>query len=207
MFRSTLFILLSVLSIGLYSQGNSLIGFEGQVFFGENKEKATDKGEGVSITLFQGNTTISEYTTTRNGKFVLDLERNKYYIVEFKRDNYVTKRIIIKTKIPSSSKIPKKDFEFEVFLLKEVEGVNYSRLDFPMAIIEFQKPSEKFDYDTEYTDARDKEQEEIIKKGPTMASNWIPSSIVLYRGSFCLIIILLQNSNRLASKSNHPIYA
>lgn len=171
MFRSTLFILLSVLSIGLYSQGNSLIGFEGQVFFGENKEKATDKGEGVSITLFQGNTTISEYTTTRNGKFVLDLERNKYYIVEFKRDNYVTKRIIIKTKIPSSSKIPKKDFEFEVFLLKEVEGVNYSRLDFPMAIIEFQKPSEKFDYDTEYTDARDKEQEEIIKKGPTMASN------------------------------------
>ncbi|MAY83373.1 MAG: hypothetical protein CMP59_04490 [Flavobacteriales bacterium] len=145
------------ISLGGFAQVDSLIGFEGLVFLGE------DRGDEVHIELFDGNHKISSYTTTGNGKFILDLERNKYYIVQFSKENYVTKRVIIDTRIYDDEVEPKEEFHFDVFLIKSRKNVDYSLLDFPIAIVQFRESKQKFEYDEKYFKARHDEQKTFIK--------------------------------------------
>jgi hypothetical protein len=155
--RFVLLWITSLISLCSFSQGDTLVGFDGDVYIGEAKAKD------VTISLYERNDVISTYTTTKNGQFVLDLERNKYYIVEFSKKGYVTKRILIDTKIASDTLKPKDEFNFDVFLIKSKPNVDYSVLDFPMAIIQFQYNKQRFDFDPKYTRERHSEQKEFMK--------------------------------------------
>lgn len=149
--------ILFIISFCSFSQADTLVGFDGDVYIGEVKAK------NVTISLYERNDVISSYTTSKNGQFVLDLERNKYYIVEFSKEGYVTKRVLIDTRIESDSLNPKDEFNFDVFLIKSKPNVDYSVLDFPMAIIQFQYNKERFDFDPKYTKQRHSEQKEFMK--------------------------------------------
>lgn len=143
--------------------GSSLLPFSGKVFTTCKKENR------VTVKLYEGNKLISTYQTKLNGKFIMDLERNKNYTVEFSQATYLTKRISINTKINPKEAQDLKEFKFDVELIKLEEGTNYSNLDFPIALLEFDKISGQFDYNKTYTSNMLKEQEKIIGSNDKMA--------------------------------------
>lgn len=165
MIRSILFVLMLGLSSGLIAQNYNIVSFKGKAFLED------EKGEEVKITLYQKNKKVSSYTTAKNGKFILDLERDHYYVVEFSKKNYVSKRLVIKTQMPSAEEYPRKKFNFDVNLIGKEEGVDYSPLDFPIAIIEYHDLQGMFFYDTEYSEARIKEEEQLVNSDPYLALN------------------------------------
>tara|TARA_R110002096_G_scaffold136909_7_gene289862 strand:+ start:44891 stop:45394 length:504 start_codon:yes stop_codon:yes gene_type:complete len=151
------FFLLSFLFGSLIAQnGSSLLPFSGKIFTESKKDNK------VTVKLYDGNKLVSSYETKANGKFIMDLERNKKYTVEFSQTAYVTKRISIDTKVNPKEVELLKEFKFDVDLIKEEEGINYSNLDFPIALIEFEKHSGQFDYNKAYTENMLKEQERIL---------------------------------------------
>lgn len=147
----------------LNAQNDLLIGFKGKVYCGD------DKGEKVLVSLYDGNKKVSSYKTSGNGKFIMDLSRNRNYTVEFDKPGYVTKRVSIDTRIVNPMHYPKKTFKFDVSLIEEKEGVDYSTLDFPMALIEFEAEEMAFDYNLEYTMKRMEEQNLLQSKGENVA--------------------------------------
>jgi len=164
MMRSLILSLLFIVSTVLSAQDYPTIGFKGKVYTGN------EKGESVQVTLFEKNREISSYETEKNGKFILDLDRNKYYVIQFSKDEFVTKRLVIDTRIAGED-YPKNSFKFDVSLIREVEGVDYSPLDFPMAIIQYYENNSEFNYDLEYTRARVEEEKELVNLDPFLAMN------------------------------------
>lgn len=153
-----------LLFVGLMAQpGSSLLDFSGKVF------TETKKDNKVTIKLYEGNKVISEYQTKRNGKFVMSLERNKNYTVEFAQVNYITKRISIDTEVNPREAASAKEFKFDVSLIKEQENVNYSNLDFPIALIEFQNSMGQFNYNKTYTEKMLEEQNKLLGENLNMA--------------------------------------
>lgn len=154
-------IIISLISFVQAQQSSSLLGFYGRVYIDDNKE---DKGKKVNITLYANNDKISTYQTNYTGKFLLDIERNKHYTVVFEKEGYIAKSIIIKTYANPNELANFEDFKLDVVLLKKEFGVNYSNLDFPVAMIDFDKENGKFDYNQEYTENMVRFRNYLLKK-------------------------------------------
>lgn len=133
--------------------------FYGRVFL-ENA-----KGDGVTVRLYDNNQLISTYKTNQKAKFSVGAPLAKHYSLEFVKEGFVTKRVIINTKAITTSKIRAEDFDFNVYLIKEEEDVDYSILDFPMALIEYKKSIKGFDYNKKYTRQMHKIQNVVVAEG------------------------------------------
>ena len=157
-------ILISLMSLTHAQVGSSLFGFEGRVYLEGNKGKA------VSITLYDNNKKISTYETTRSGKFILDIERNKHYTVVFEKEGFLAKSVIIKTYANPNEVVDVEVFKFDMNLDKKEFGVNYSQLDFPVTMIEFERLKGEFDYNKEYTENMIELQNEYIEKQTNLAA-------------------------------------
>lgn len=158
-YLKTYFLLISIffsfLAIG---QGSSFFGFKGKVFLED------DKGCEVTISLYDGNKKISSYVTGSSGRFIVDLYKNRHYTLQFAKEDYVTKRILIDTKVLNpSDAIGVKEFKFDVSLIKEDSELDYSELDFPIAIIEFENSQREFVYNVNYTNRMLGIQDQILR--------------------------------------------
>lgn len=157
--------ILTLLFSGLFAQsGSSLLPFSGKIFSNYSTAK------NVVIKLYDGNKKISEYETKRNGKFIMDLERNKNYTVEFSKTDHVTKRIMINTHLNPVEAAAVNEFKFDVSLIEEEEGINYSSLDFPIALIEYEKVIGEFNYNKDYTENMLEEQNRLIDESSQMTA-------------------------------------
>ena len=123
---------------------------------------ATSEGaplDGAIITIFQGNEVVEWSEITSNPKhdhhFSYDLFGNSYYTVQVSKPGYVTRSISIDTKVPNDFVIdddnPKTKFEFEVDVFKMKSGAQDEYLDFPIALVKFNKELRVFEFDAEYT--------------------------------------------------------
>lgn len=158
-------ILLLLSSIHIYSQSEEeesgfLYEFYGRVYL--DKEEGTSvRGEGVQINLYDDNTLVSSYQTDKKAKFVVNAPFLKHYTLEFTKKGYVTKRVIINTrKAPRNLRIVE-DFAFDINLIIQKPEVDYSILDFPIALIEFHENYKDFDYNKKYTNNMVRIQNEI----------------------------------------------
>lgn len=133
--------------------------FYGRVFL-ENS-----KGDGVTVHLYDNNQLISTYKTSQNAKFSVGAPLAKHYTLEFVKEGFVTKRVIINTKAINSPKVRAEDFDFNVYLIKEEIDIDYSILDFPMALIEYKKSIKGFDYNKKYTRQMHKIQNVVVAEG------------------------------------------
>lgn len=106
--------------------------------------------------LFKGNEQVELVTTPKNGRFELVLDLNSSYAIEFRHLGFVAKRIAIDTSIPK----PKPGQEFEltpidmnVTLLEHArfDGAPTDDLDYPFALVKFDRKSMSFQPDAEYT--------------------------------------------------------
>lgn len=144
-----LFSLLFTLIVNLgYAQKNKQYMFGGNVLV-ENKS-AND----VLLKLYEGNDCIATYTTESKGRFLFSCGVEKYYTLEFKKEGYVTKRVVINTRDTKYIRKKIKVFEFDVVLIKESSEVDYEEYDFPVTIIEISKNRDEFVQNSKYTRKR-----------------------------------------------------
>ena len=87
-----------------------------------------------------------------DGKLTLDLVFNEEYTLTFAKEGYVTKRILVNTKVPPDRLKQGFDpYDFDVVLFKQYEGVNIIVFNQPVAKIAFSNEIDDFDYDVDYT--------------------------------------------------------
>lgn len=123
---------------------------DGRITDGENKLV------GAEVVLFKGNEQIVVVKTDKGGRFGFKLDMNEDYGMEFRHEGFVPKRIAIDTRLPK----PKPGQEYELVPLditisllekQRYNGAPTDDLDFPFALIKFNKRTLAFEQDAEYT--------------------------------------------------------
>ena len=145
-----------------YSAKTSSLVIKGYVF--KNNEKIED----AAIKLYQNNKVV-QLTSSKKGKFQFILFSDMEYVVEVGAKDYVTERIQISTK-ERTEFAGKYTYEFKVDLmpLSKFKGVDISSLDFPTALIKYDKEEGEYLHDNAYSQTVKKElkrlKEEAKKK-------------------------------------------
>jgi hypothetical protein len=123
---------------------------DGTVTDGANRLAAAE------VVLFKGNEVAATERTGRNGRFGLKLDLQEKYVLEFRHAGFVAKRIAIDTHMPHL----RTDEEFEpgpldlsISLLERARyvGAPTDDLDFPFAMVRFDRRTGRFEQDVEYT--------------------------------------------------------
>lgn len=127
-----------------------------------NISNASSKLADVSIHVYKYNKFITTFYSNKKGEFEFDIPKNSYITLAFEKENFIVKRILFDTRIENEKKINTQPFDLEVALLENIEGIDYSDLDFPITIIEYIKEYEDFSYSEKYTNLMLKKQEEIL---------------------------------------------
>ena len=110
---------------------------------------ADDNGlGGVDITVHEDTIIYLSEKSNRNGKSTIKLPLNRSYIIIFSKTGYISKSITINTSLPLV-KIKKYKFSYMIYLFAKVEGLNFEKLNYPVADIIFN--IFRFDYDANYT--------------------------------------------------------
>lgn len=117
--------------------------------------KASDKKlEGCKVVIFIGNDSIGEVITPKSGKFHFGMEKDQEYGLVFKCNGYVPKRIIVDTHAKLTKEIFAEmnlDMIVNMMEAEKFEGANTDALDFPFAILKYDRKANAFLEDPEYT--------------------------------------------------------
>lgn len=112
------------------------------------------KLEACNVLVFQGNEPLTEQMTGRDGKFATGLPIGGEYAIEFRREGYMPKRVLVDTRM---DKLPEGTLIFEpldlTVSLLEMEryaGADADVLDFPCAIVRWDRKAGQFAADEEY---------------------------------------------------------
>ena len=104
----------------------------------------------ASVTIYRDSTFYLSGKTNRSGKCKIKLPLNERYTIVFSKPGFVSKKISINTRIPVSKKGIYKFF-YTVYLFEEIQGLDISILNLPVAIVTFNNFMNQFDYDYNYT--------------------------------------------------------
>lgn len=122
--------------------------------------------DGAVVKLYKENEELEwdEVTSIayHNHDFSFDLYANSYYTIEVSKPGYVSRSIVVLTTLPDEilKDDEKFDFQFVVELFKEKKGVDDFYLDFPVALIKYNKKADQFEMNLKYTNhIKDKIQE------------------------------------------------
>jgi len=126
------------------SANTSSLGITGHVF---------DKGEkvdGALVKLYQNNTVV-QITETKKSEFQFILFSGILYMVEIHKPGSITERIQISTEEDTQFG-GKYLYELNVNLMSidKIKGVDMSELDFPTAIVKYDKDEGEYMHDTAY---------------------------------------------------------
>lgn len=153
--RNTLFLSLTALSCPLLAQDDAgqappPLEISGRVTDGEHK--LAD----CTVITYKDNTPIATATTDRSGKFSTVLPLGETYCLEFRHDGFVAKRIAIDAHLPKlrpDDQVEMGPIIMDVSLLDRARyaGANTDDLDYPFAMVRFDKKTMSFQQDVEYT--------------------------------------------------------
>ncbi len=133
-----------------YAKGMGPMQVDGRITDGENKLA------GAEVVAYKGNEIVGTVKTDKAGRFKLLMEMNEHYALEFRQTGFVAKRIAVDTHMPK----PKPGQEYElvplditISLLEKAryDGAPTDDLDFPFALIKFNKRTLTFEQDADYT--------------------------------------------------------
>jgi hypothetical protein len=122
----------------------------GRITDGENKLA------GCEILVYNGNDRVGAITTDKGGKFDLRLALEGSYGLEFRKEGFAPKRIVIDTHMPKireGVEVMIAPIGMDISLLEKAKytGANTDDLDFPFAIVRWNKGQGAFVQDQEYT--------------------------------------------------------
>jgi len=137
--------------------------------FGRSKDAVRVKGvvyqergtvDGAIIDVFEDGNKKEAFVTKPNGKFKLELDLNKEYIIVVSQFGKCTKKLKLDTHVPKGeSGVWNVGFEVELFDI--VEGLNVEALEAPIALISYDMTGGYFDYDAKYSALMAEKLEEI----------------------------------------------
>jgi tetratricopeptide (TPR) repeat protein len=127
------------------------------------KEETNDRMEGVKVTIKRNGTVWKTLETDANGSFGALLPSDAIYMVVFSKPGHVTKKIEFSTKFvpPEDAKYGLDFAGFEVTLFEEIDDLDVSILDNPIAKIAFDPAIGYMDFDQAYTKTIKKELDRL----------------------------------------------
>ena len=127
-------------------------------------EDTKKRFEGVTITIKRNGAVWKTINTPANGEFILELPPDAVYLVEFSKPGFTGKKIEFSTKnVPPEDAKYGFEFPMEMNLFEEVEGLDVSILDKPIAKVAFDPAYGYMDFDPNYTKSIQKELEQLKK--------------------------------------------
>ena len=113
--------------------------------------------------LYDGPTIVDSVKLNSNKEFGFILKKNKEYSIKIVAKGYYPRLISFNTKMPDDvSTSPLFLFEFDIILIPVVKGVDDYFTDFPIAIVDWDDKSQKFNYNKKYTATIQKELDKVI---------------------------------------------
>lgn len=112
------------------------------------------KLENCEVITYKGNEEIHRQTTGRNGRFGMLLGLGEEYSVEFRKEGFLPKRVVVDTRADLSKDIVDiAPLEMEMSMLPagKYAGANTDDLDFPFAIVRYDRSMKAFVQDQQYT--------------------------------------------------------
>lgn len=112
------------------------------------------KMAGCSIVVHEGNEIVGQQITPKNGNFGFLLELNKQYAVVFSKEGYQAKSILIDTRAELSAEmfaVAPLGMDLNLLPVDKYSGVDTDVLDFPYAIVQWDKRALAFVQDQQYT--------------------------------------------------------
>lgn len=109
---------------------------------------------GCEVTVYQGNEVLGTQTTGKNGHYGFAIPLGGDYAVVFRREGFQPKSILIDTraKLPADMfAVAPVGMDMSLLASTKYEGVDIDVLDFPYAIIRWNKREMSFTPDKEYT--------------------------------------------------------
>ena len=139
--------LLFILGLFSFSKANIVLTVHGEI-----KEEITHKRlKEVIIYIKKDGVFHSSIHTKNSSNYKVLLPADAIFEIEFSKQNYVSKRIVFSTKdMPKNAKKAGFDYLAEITLFKQIEGLNNSILNQPLAKIFYNKRSRKMQIDQEY---------------------------------------------------------
>lgn len=125
-----------------------LLEVTGRITDGEKKL------EGCSVVVYEGNEVVGDQKTDKSGGFGLGLGLNKEFAVVFQKEGFLPKRVLIDTraKIPADlAALPPVEMEMSMLRADKYEGADTDVLDFPFAIVSWNRSLLAFVQDQQYT--------------------------------------------------------
>lgn len=104
---------------------------------------------GATATLYEGSSEVKSVRTGSDGRFTFKLPVNKQYTIEILKDGLISKRINFNTNMPEEEKGMWTN-EFSIGLVRYCEGVDYSILNEPVDIVEFDARKREFVSNEDY---------------------------------------------------------
>lgn len=109
---------------------------------------------GCELVVYEGNDIVATQVTDKSGRFGLGLGLGKEFAIVFQKDGFLPKRILVDTraKIPVEiQELAPLDMEMSMLLASKYEGANTDMLDFPFAIVKWNRQVGAFTQDQQYT--------------------------------------------------------
>lgn len=127
-------------------------------------ETYNQKMANAEVVIYKNGAPYKKLTTDDKGRLFVQVPLGVDYKVEFKKNGYVTKHIIIDTKnIPSEDASYGFEYPMEVNLFEDIPEIDFSILQKPVAILKFDNKTGFFEYDKDYTNSILKQLEELKK--------------------------------------------
>ncbi|HEV7231755.1 MAG TPA: hypothetical protein VGO45_10530 [Bacteroidia bacterium] len=105
---------------------------------------------GLTVRLYRGENLIAEIPGTE--RTYITLEKNNQYTVSYSAKGYVTRTISIDTHLPENAAFNSAfRFEFNLEMMREGKAEASYDLDFPVALVCYNKASDRFEYSKTYT--------------------------------------------------------
>ena len=120
----------------------------GRIIDGEHKL------EGCEVITYRENEAIGHTTTERSGRFDMELELGHQYTIEFRKEGFLDKRVVVDTRTstpPAKLSYGPLTVNVSMLLKEKYEGADTDVLDLPFAMIRYDKQLGTFSDDPEYT--------------------------------------------------------
>lgn len=130
---------------------------------GQEKEGESLPLDSVLITIFGNDVPLSKIWTNKKGKCNLKLPLDKNIRIQVFKKGFVAKSIAVNTKVPAANK-DIFNFSCDVDIFEEIEGLDVTILNSPIAKITYSPSLESFQYDVSYTNKVNVELKKMYKK-------------------------------------------
>jgi hypothetical protein len=140
--------LLLILLAGPVSAQDTGLSVSGRITDGDHKLA------GCEVITYLANERLGAVSTDKNGRFEVHVPLNGEYALELRKEGFISKRIVVDTRSDAKpEELVLAPLVMDVSLLPtdRYEGANTDELDFPFAIVRYDKGQHTFAQDMEYT--------------------------------------------------------